>query len=218
MIKCESLNLLIRGKQIVRDVSLSFQRGMIHGIVGRNGSGKTMLLKMLSGYLQPTSGRILIDDKELYTDIAFPPSMGLIIESPSFSMFSTGLENLTYLAGIQGKAKHQDILSALETVELTAASGKLVRQYSLGMRQRLGIAQAIMEDPLLLLLDEPFNGLDKAGLQDMHRLMTELRQKGKTILLATHSPIDILELCDTVSEFDRGVLIRTNKTPQSSVY
>ena len=198
--------MVLQGKNILDGIAVHFARGLIHGIVGRNGSGKTMLLKALSGYLRPTGGSIIVDGKELYKDMAYPSSMGLIIETPGFSQFSSGRHNLMYLAGIRGQISPAQVDGALAAVGLEQEAGKLVRQYSLGMKQRLAIAQAIMEDPALLLLDEPFNGLDKAGLASMHALLRELRARGKTILLASHNPVDIQELCDTVYEMENGKL------------
>ena len=212
MIECKSVQVVLQGKDILDGITVHFARGRIHGIIGRNGSGKTMLLKALSGYLRPTGGSILVDGKELYKEIAYPPSMGLIIETPSFNQFTSGRHNLTYLAGIRGQIGLAHVNSALSAVGMLQEAGKLVRQYSLGMKQRLAIAQAIMEDPALLLLDEPFNGLDKAGLLSMHTLLQELRAHGKTILLASHNPVDIQTLCDTVHEMEGGKLGRLGTT------
>ncbi len=206
MIDCQSVSVTIKGKKLLDDISVHFSKGHIHGIVGRNGSGKTMLIKALSGYLRPNGGRIVIEGKELYKDIFYPPSLGLIIEIPAFSNFSTGRQNLKYLANIRKQIGDAQVNRALAIVGLEDSADKLVRQYSLGMKQRLGLAQAIMENPALLLLDEPFNGLDKRGLTDMYALFKDLRQQGKTIILASHSSQDINALCDTVHEMENGKL------------
>lgn len=156
----------------------------------------------------PSSGNILVNGKQVGRDIDFPDSMGLIIESPGFLPNISGFKNLKLLADLKGKIKDKDIYEAISKVGLDPKSKKHVGKYSLGMRERLGIAQAIMEDPELLILDEPFNGLDKHGVQDVYQLITEMKNMGKTILLASHNAVDIEILCDTVCEMDAGVLER----------
>ena len=191
---------------VLKDVSRSFERGRIHGIVGNNGSGKTVLMKCICGYLIPDSGRITVNGERVGVDVDFPRDMGLIIETPGFLPNMTGVKNLEILASLNKKIGLEEIAAAIRRVGLDPLMKKPVGKYSLGMRQRLGIAQAIMEDPTLLISDEPLNGLDKHGVREMRQLIKGLKEQGKTILLASHNQGDIDELCDTVCEMDAGVM------------
>lgn len=202
------------GKDTVLDgVSVNFEAGKIHGIIGRNGSGKTMLFKTICGFVRPTSGRVLVDGKQVEKDVDFPQDLGLIIETPGFLPYYSGYKNLKILASLRNRIKDEEIRGAMERVGLDPKLKKSVRKYSLGMNQRLGIAQAIMEGPSLLVLDEPMNGLDNQGVQDMRELFKELREEGKTILLASHNREDIEALCDTVMEMDHGRIISRSGFP-----
>ena len=191
---------------VLKDVSRSFERGRIHGIVGNNGSGKTVLMKCICGFLIPTEGEVIVNGKRVGKDVDFPPGLGLIIETPGFLPNMTGVKNLEILASLNKKIGLEEIAAAIRRVGLDPLMKKPVGKYSLGMRQRLGIAQAIMEDPALLILDEPLNGLDKHGVREMRQLIKGLKEQGKTILLASHNQGDIDELCDTVCEMDAGVM------------
>ena len=191
---------------VLKDVSRSFERGRIHGIVGNNGSGKTVLMKCICGFLIPDSGSITVNGERVGVDVDFPHDMGLIIETPGFLPNMTGVKNLEILASLNKKIGLEEIAAAIRRVGLDPLMKKPVGKYSLGMRQRLGIAQAIMEDPTLLILDEPLNGLDKHGVREMRQLIKGLKEQGKTILLASHNQGDIDELCDTVCEMDAGVM------------
>lgn len=196
-----------RDQVVLKNVSISFEKGKIHGIVGRNGSGKTVLFKCICGLMHPEEGVILVNGKRVGRDVDMPEDIGAIIEAPGFLPNYSGYKNLRFLANIQRKIGKEEILNVLKTVGLDPESRKHVGKYSLGMRQRLGIAQAIMEDPEILILDEPMNGLDNAGVQDIRALLLELKAQGKTILLASHNHEDIAALCDTVHEMDGGVLL-----------
>ena len=191
---------------VLKDVSRSFERGRIHGIVGNNGSGKTVLMKCICGFLIPDGGSITVNGERVGVDVDFPRDMGLIIETPGFLPNVTGIKNLEILASLNKKIGLEEIAAAIRRVGLDPLMKKPVGKYSLGMRQRLGIAQAIMEDPTLLILDEPLNGLDKHGVREMRQLIKGLKEQGKTILLASHNQGDIDELCDTVCEMDAGVM------------
>ena len=191
---------------VLKDVSRSFERGRIHGIVGNNGSGKTVLMKCICGFLIPTEGTVTVNGKRVGKDVDFPPGLGIIIETPGFLPNITGVKNLEILASLNKKIGLEQIAAAIRRVGLDPLMKKPVGKYSLGMRQRLGIAQAIMEDPALLILDEPLNGLDKHGVREMRQLIKGLKEQGKTILLASHNQGDIDELCDTVCEMDAGVM------------
>ena len=195
-----------RDQVVLKNVSISFEKGKIHGIVGRNGSGKTVLFKCICGLMHPEEGVILVNGKRVGRDVDMPEDIGAIIEAPGFLPNYSGYKNLRFLANIRRKIGKEEILNVLRTVGLDPESRKHVGKYSLGMRQRLGIAQAIMEDPEILILDEPMNGLDNAGVQDIRALLLELKAQGKTILLASHNHEDIAALCDTVLEMDGGVL------------
>lgn len=196
-----------RDQVVLKNVSISFEKGQIHGIVGRNGSGKTVLFKCICGLMHPEEGVILVNGKRVGRDVDMPEDIGAIIEAPGFLPNYSGYKNLRFLANIRRKIGKEEILNVLKTVGLDPESRKHVGKYSLGMRQCLGIAQAIMEDPEILILDEPMNGLDNAGVQDIRALLLELKAQGKTILLASHNHEDIAALCDTVHEMDGGVLL-----------
>ena len=195
-----------RDQVVLKNVSISFEKGQIHGIVGRNGSGKTVLFKCICGLMHPEEGVIFVNGKRVGRDVDMPEDIGAIIEAPGFLPNYSGYKNLRFLANIRRKIGKEEILNVLKTVGLDPESRKHVGKYSLGMRQRRGIAQAIMEDPEILILDEPMNGLDNAGVQDIRALLLELKAQGKTILLASHNHEDIAALCDTVHEMDGGVL------------
>ena len=191
---------------VLKDVSLSLEPGKIHGIIGRNGSGKTVLMKCICGFLRPTSGTIKVFDRIIGRDCDFAQNTGMLIETPGFLAHETGLNNLMWLARLGKGATKESIKQLIEQVGLDPTLRKPVSQYSLGMRQRLGIAQAMLDDPALLILDEPMNGLDKNGVRNIRDLLLNLKVQGKTILLASHFAQDIDELCDTVCEMDQGIL------------
>ena len=202
----ENLRKSFGEEEILHGICREFETGKIHGIVGNNGSGKTVMMKCICGFLRPDEGHVFINEQEVGKDIDFPEDMGIIIETPGFLPGVTGMKNLKLLASLRGIADDRRIRQTIERVGLDSELRKPVSKYSLGMRQRLGIAQAIMEDPSLLILDEPFNGLDKHGVAKIRSLIKELRAEGKTILLASHNQADIDELCDTVCEMDAGYM------------
>lgn len=189
-------------EQVLKDVNLTIPSGYICGIVGNNGSGKTVLMKCICGFLHPDSGRIFVNEKQVGKDCDFPDSLGVIIETPGFIPNLSGYQNLKILAALKARIGKNEIMETLKRVGLSPAMKKPVAKYSLGMRQRLGIAQAIMENPDVLILDEPFNGLDRAGVAQMRGLLKELKAQGKAILLASHNAQDIEELCDAVHEME----------------
>lgn len=191
---------------VLNNISVSFEKGKVHGLIGRNGSGKTMLMKCVCGIVPLTSGEITVNGKVIGKDIDIPKNVGVIIETPGFLPGYSGYSNLKFLAAINGKIGKEEIRNAIKSVGLNPDDKKKVGKYSLGMRQRLGLAQAIMEDPELLILDEPMNGLDKDGVKDMRQYLLDLKAQGKTILIASHSAEDIDVLCDTVCEMDKGKL------------
>ena len=191
---------------VLKEVNLTLKVGQVYGVVGNNGSGKTVLMKCICGFLPVTTGTIRVFGKEIGRDVDFPESLGVIIETPGFLTQYTGVKNLEILADMKRMISKADIRLILKKVGLDPDMKKPVGKYSLGMRQRLGIAQAIMEDPRFLILDEPFNGLDKHGVAEIRELLLDLKAAGKTILLASHNDEDIRILCDHVYEMDGGVL------------
>ncbi len=195
-----------KNKIVIDKVSLELPSAQIHGLIGRNGSGKTVLMKMIIGFMNPDSGIIRVFGDAIGKDTDFAKNTGVIIETPGFLPFESGFSNLKYLASIRGIISDEEIKRAISSVGLNPNDRKHVGKYSLGMRQRLGLAQAIMENPDLLILDEPMNGLDKDGVSDMRKYLLGLKSQGKTIIIASHSAEDIDVLCDTVYEMDKGKL------------
>ncbi len=208
IIKVENVTKRFGNTVVLDHINMEFERGKIHGLIGRNGSGKTMLLKCICGFLPVTEGSIFVNGKIIGKEIDVPDSIGAIIETPGFLYNYSGYHNLKFLAAIKKEIHKEQIRETIRRVGLDPDSKKHVGKYSLGMRQRLGIAQAIMENPDLLILDEPMNGLDKHGVEEMRILFKSLAAEGKTIIMANHSAEDIAVLCDTVSEMDAGVLTR----------
>lgn len=189
-------------EQILTDVSMKVLPGKIFGIVGNNGSGKTVLMKCICGFLKPDSGIVRVNGKIVGKACDFPEDLGVIIETPGFLPNLTGYQNLKILASLKGVIGKKEIREVLLQVGLDPDMRKPVGKYSLGMRQRLGIAQAIMEKPKVLILDEPFNGLDKTGVGHMRDLLQKLKGQGKAILLASHNAQDIEVLCDEVHDME----------------
>ena len=206
IIEIDNISKEFSGDIVLHPVSISFEKGKIYGIIGRNGSGKTVLLKIISGFLRPTTGTVTINGISLGKKNEFPKNTGILIEKPGFLPYKNGFQNLKYLSQIQKLINDQEIYKVLEQTGLTSAAKKLVGKYSMGMKQRLGIAQAIMENPEILILDEPMNGLDDQGSSQMRKLFLQLRNEGKTILLASHMQEDIHELCDKVYRIDAGII------------
>lgn len=191
---------------VLQDVSLEVEKGSMIGIVGRNGSGKTVLFKSICGFVPLDKGEIMVHGKVIGKEIDMAQNVGAIIENPGFLPNHSGKKNLQFLAKIQNRIGEKEIVQAIRQVGLDPDSKKGVGKYSLGMRQRLGFAQAIMEDPDILIMDEPMNGLDKHGVEEMRNLLLSLQEQGKTILIASHNPLDIDVLCNKVYEMDEGIL------------
>lgn len=204
MIRIENLTKKFGAVTVLDQVDLSIEKGKIYGIVGRNGSGKTVLFKLIAGYLRPTKGQVVVGGKVIGRDTDFADNIGIIIENPGFLKGYTGFKNLAYLAGIRNVIEEAEIRESMERVGLDPDSRKKVGKYSLGMKQRLGIAQAIMENPEILILDEPMNSLDNQGVEEIRKILMGLRDEGKTIILASHNKEDIEILCDEVYEMNQG--------------
>ena len=193
------------GKTIVlRNISAKLESGTIYGLVGPNGCGKTTLMRCICGFAKPDEGFVRVDGKVIGKDCDFAPSMGIIIETPGFLSHMTARQNLSILSDISGKAPKERIDEVIRQVGLDPNDRKPVGKYSLGMRQRLGIAQSLLENPTALLWDEPFNGLDADGIADIHRLLHERKMLGNTILLVSHSEADIAKACDCVFHMENG--------------
>ena len=197
--------------KVISNVSIQVDQGRTIGIVGNNGSGKTVLLKMICGLFLPTEGKVAVKGKVIGKDIVFPDSMGLIIETPGFNASYSGYRNLKLLADITKRATKEDIREVMKLVGLNPDNKKHVAKYSLGMRQRLALAQAIMENPELLILDEPFNGLDKEGINEMRHVLLDMKAEGKTIIMTSHNAEDIDILCDEVYEMESGKIMNVNE-------
>lgn len=207
IIQVKNASLTIGKYQILSGINLDIERGKITGLVGRNGSGKTMLMKCICGFIKVTSGKILVYNKVVRKDMDFPEDMGIIIETPGFIPYYSGYRNLKILADLKGKIGKDEIYQSMRLVGLDPTKRLAVKKYSLGMRQRLGLAQAIMEQPHILILDEPFNGLDQEGLEEMRQYLLNLKENGKTIVISSHSREDIELLCDATYQMDHGRIV-----------
>ena len=195
---------IIKGADILSDVNAEFASGTVTGLHGVNGSGKTMILRLLAGLIKPTKGQVLIDGKELWKELSFPESMGALIENTAFLDYYSGLENLKVLASIRNRITEAEIKDAIHTVGLDPNSKKKYRKYSLGMKQRLGIACAVMEKPQVILLDEPTNALDTDGIQMVKRVVLREKERGAVIVMACHDAEVLRELSDVIYHINEG--------------
>ncbi|MFA1738981.1 ABC transporter ATP-binding protein [Lysinibacillus fusiformis] len=197
-IEMKNVSKSFKGMIIFEDINLSIDKGKIYGIIGHNGSGKSVLFKILCGFSAPNKGEVQIDGKILGRDITFPDNFGVIIDRPGYISNKTGLENLRSLALIQNKISDNDIATTMSLVGLQPNAEQKVKDYSLGMKQKLAIAQAIMENQQVLVLDEPFNALDNDSVQHIRELLLQFKKEGRTIILTSHNQDDINLLCDKV--------------------
>ncbi|MDR2043010.1 MAG: ABC transporter ATP-binding protein [Clostridium sp.] len=205
-VETQNLSKIIKGNTVIDDVSIIMTSGAIYGIEGKNGSGKTMLFRLLSGLVLPTSGAILYSGKTLHKEIASPPSIGVTIENMGLYSEFTGLRNLQYLASIRKCINTDCILKAIARVGLDPCDKRIVKKYSLGMRQRIVLAQAFMESPDILLLDEPMNGLDESGVETIRKVLMEEADRGALILISSHNRDDIDLLCQVKYSMANGRL------------
>lgn len=192
-IEIKNISKTIHKQSVIQDVSVSMQSGKIYGFQGINGSGKTMLMRLISGLIRPTNGCILLNGKVLGKDIAFPESMGLLLENPAFLGSYSGFQNLKMLASIQNKVNHEEIRDAISSVGLNPEDKKKYRKYSLGMKQRLGIAAAIFENPDIVILDEPTNALDSSGIELVKTILLNQRNRGALVIISCHD-FEILQM------------------------
>lgn len=211
IIEIKEISKSFRGVKVLKNVSMTLESGHIYGFIGHNGSGKTVLLKLICAFFEPTTGEILFNGTNIIKNNEYPPSTRALIERPTFISELSGKENLELLAKIQKKIGEKEIENALEKVGLEKEKDKLYYKYSLGMKQKLGIAQVLMENPQILILDEPFNGLDDESAKNIRQILLEEKKKGKLIILATHLKEDIELLCDELYKFDDGVVTKEEK-------
>jgi len=205
-IKIEKLCKKIKDREILKNINVTFDYGTIYGLVGRNGSGKTMLFRALSGLIRPTSGKIFVKGKELYQEISIIEKLGIVIENAGLYPEFTGFENLKFLAGVNEWVGDLEIKNAIERVGLDPDDKRTVKKYSLGMKQRILIAQAIMEKPEVLLLDEPTNALDESGVDLVRDIIKEEASRGALVIIASHNKEDISLLCDVIYSLNVGEL------------
>lgn len=204
MVEIKDYNKKLSSRPILTDINYTFDYGKIYGLYGHNGSGKTMLLRAISGLIVPDSGKIVIDGKQLHKDISFPPSIGLVIENMNLLPQYNAFDNLKILSKIKKVATDDDIATAIKRVGLK--SDLKVKKFSLGMKQRLNIAQAVFEKPSIILLDEPTNALDSDGVKLIYKLLDDERQRGALVIIATHHKEDLEEICDVVLKMSEGGL------------
>jgi ABC-2 type transport system ATP-binding protein len=207
IIKLDNIEKSIKGNQVLNQVSFEFESGKIYGIYGRNGSGKTMLMRMILGLIHSDHGSVTIDGKIIGKDIDFPESVGAMIENPGFFPYATGYENLKMLADIKGKIDENDIREAIQKVGLDDQEKRVVAKYSMGMKQRLAIAQAIMEKPDLLVLDEPTNALDQEGVDVFRKIIQSEAKRGTLIIISSHNKEDIDILSDIKIRMESGKIV-----------
>lgn len=203
-IEIKNLTKKFKNNIVLDDINLNLESGKIYAFVGRNGSGKSVLLKLISGYYKPTSGYILFDGKKLNYDLKIPPSTRCLIENPKFIPSISGYENLKLLADINKKINKEDIYNTLNKVNLYSEKDKLYHKYSLGMKQKLGIAQVLMENPNIIILDEPFNGIENDTVMKIRQILLNEKQKNKIIIIASHIKEDIENFADVIYKFDNG--------------
>lgn len=200
----QNVSKQLKGRLILNQVNLKLQSGNIYGLKGPNGSGKTMFMRLVAGLIRPDTGQVLIDEKKLGTDMDFPDSLGLLIENPAFLPNLTGLKNLELLAQIKGSTSIKDVKKAIQRVGLDPDDKRTFRKFSLGMKQRLGIAAAIMESPEIILMDEPINALDEAGVQQICQVIMQERKRGALIILSCHDTQILETLSDEILQITEG--------------
>ncbi len=207
-IEVKNLIKKIGSNVVLSNVNLTMTAGKIYGLKGKNGSGKTMLMRAIAGLISATEGQVIIDGKVLGKDMSFPESIGLLIENPAFLPTYSGFENLRMIASIKNIISDEDIKAVIERVGLNPEDKKKYKKYSLGMKQKLGIACAIMEKPDIVILDEPVNAVDEEGIKVIREILDELKKEGKIIILACHDKEELFFLSDEIIEIDCGVIKR----------
>ena len=211
MIQLQNVTKRIKENTVLDNVSYTFKSGFVYGLYGQNGSGKTMLLRAISGLINLDSGSIFIDGEKLHDKIEFPPETGIVIENMELLPECSAKRNLQMLAKIKNIADEKDIIFSLERVGLDPDSDKKVKKFSLGMKQRLNIAQAIFENQKIILLDEPTNALDEDAVQLIYIIIREEKSRGATIIVATHHKEDLKEVCDVILKIAEGKIVEENE-------
>ena len=211
MIQLQNVTKRIKENTVLDNVSYTFKSGFVYGLYGQNGSGKTMLLRAISGLINLDSGSIFIDGEKLHDKIEFPPETGIVIENMELLPECSAKRNLQMLAKIKNIADEKDIIFSLERVGLDPDSDKKVKKFSLGMKQRLNIAQAIFENQKIILLDEPTNALDEDAVQLKYKIIREEKSRGATIIVATHHKEDLKEVCDVILKIAEGKIVEENE-------
>lgn len=206
-LELKDINKDIRRKNILHDINCRMEGGKVYGLKGKNGCGKTMLMRVISGLIKPTSGKVDINGKELWKDMTFPDSIGVLIENPSFIDRYTGYENLKLLADIKGLIGRDEIYDAITKVGLDPEDKRKYRKYSLGMKQKLGVACAFMEHPDIVIMDEPINAIDQAGVILIRDILDELKAEGKIIIIACHDSEEMEILADIIFEMEEGTIV-----------
>lgn len=217
VVRLEDYCKSFKSAEVLKNINLTLESGKVIGLKGKNGSGKTMLMRAISGLILPTSGKVYINDKELGRHISFPPSIGILIENPSFISNYTGFKNLKILASIQNRISDDEIRDAIRKVGLDPDDKRTFKKYSLGMKQRLGIAAAIMERPDIVILDEPINALDEAGAGLIKGLLDELKVNGSLIIIACHDTEELNYLSDEIYEIYDGEITGHIEHPDEKV-
>lgn len=211
MIQLQNVTKRIKENTVLDNVSYTFKSGFVYGLYGQNGSGKTMLLRAISGLINLDSGSIFIDGEKLHDKIEFPPETGIVIENMELLPECSAKRNLQMLAKIKNIADEKDIIFSLKRVGLDPDSDKKVKKFSLGMKQRLNIAQAIFENQKIILLDEPTNALDEEAVQLIYKIIREEKSRGATIIVATHHKEDLKEVCDVILKIAEGKIVEENE-------
>lgn len=206
-IEIRNLSKKIKGVMVLDNINMKLQKGKVYGFTGPNGSGKTMLFRSICGLIKPTEGTIEINNKKLHENISFPESVGALIENPGFLPNYSGRKNLKLIADIKGIIGYDEIDKLMDLIGLDLIDKKKYKQYSLGMKQKLGIAQALMEDPELIILDEPTNALDEKSIQNVLELIKEEKEKGKTILIASHDKVNLEKVSDVIFKMENGRIL-----------
>lgn len=216
-IKIEHYTKVIKGATILDDVNLTLHSGVCYGLQGKNGSGKTMLMRAICGLIHPTKGWVEIDGKRIGKDISFPESVGVLIENPAFLPHYTGLKNLQLLAAIQGRITEQEMRAAMSDVGLDPDDKRKYRKYSLGMKQKLGIASAFMEQPEIIILDEPINAIDEDGVVLVKNMVHQAKERGAVLIVACHDAMELKELSDEIIKISEGRIVSKNEKQAVSI-
>ncbi len=211
-IEVKDYTKIIKGITILDDINITFESGKCYGLKGKNGSGKTMLMRAVSGLITATKGAVVIDGETLGKEISFPRSIGVLIENPAFIANYTGYKNLELLACIQNRIEKEEIQKTMEDVGLEPDDKRKYRKYSLGMKQKLGIASAFMEKPDIIILDEPINAIDEAGVIKVKKMIQEAKSRGAVIITACHDAEELQELSDEIIQIAEGRIVKNGKT------